>query len=254
MRLSIIVPFYNEAVNVIKIQQEFLPVVMNVVNSLNYQSNSTCQIELVFVDDGSTDGSLTQFTKVLENIHQPGLSTRFVQHATNMGLGAALRTGFISSTGDLLITTDVDGTYKFDEILNLLAYLKPDVDIVTASPYHPEGQVVGVPAHRLLLSRGSSLIYRILVKWDIHTYTSLFRAYRRRVIDAIPFESNGFLAGTELMVKAMLAGYRVVEFPTILHRRTYGISKAKLFRTTIAHLKFQGWVLRHRLGLFSRKS
>ncbi|MGL4649391.1 MAG: glycosyltransferase family 2 protein, partial [Caldilineaceae bacterium] len=82
----------------------------------------------------------------------------------------------------------------------------------------------------------------------VHTYTALFRAYRRDVIQRTPFESDGFLAGTELMVKAMLQGCRVVEFPTVLHARAAGVSKAKLLRTIRAHLAFQGDVLRHRLG------
>jgi dolichol-phosphate mannosyltransferase len=66
------------------------------------------------------------------------------------------------------------------------------VDIVTASPYHPHGGVVGVPLFRLVLSQGSSLIYRLLVDRNIHTYTCLYRAYRREVIDSIQFVSDGF--------------------------------------------------------------
>jgi dolichol-phosphate mannosyltransferase len=66
------------------------------------------------------------------------------------------------------------------------------------------------------------------------------------VIERVPFESDGFLAGTELMVKAMLSGYRVVEYPSVLHRRAFGASKAKIARTIWAHLKFQSSVLLHR--------
>jgi len=122
---------------------------------------------------------------------------------------------------------------------------------MTASPYHPDGQVVGVPGYRLILSRGSSMIYRFLVDWRIHTYTCLFRAYRREVIEQIQFKSDGFLAGTELMVKAMLKGFRVKEFPAVLYRRMFGVSKAKLMRTIAAHLKFQGQVLLHKVHLRS---
>jgi dolichol-phosphate mannosyltransferase len=75
----------------------------------------------------------------------------------------------------------------------------------------------------------------------------LFRAYRSKVIKDIHFESNGFLAGTELLVNAMLKGYRVVEFPAVLHRRMYGISKAKIAQTILSHLKFQRWILLYRM-------
>jgi dolichol-phosphate mannosyltransferase len=93
------------------------------------------------------------------------------------------------------------------------------------------------------------LIYRLLVKWDIYTYTCLFRAYRPDVIKRISFKANDFLAGTELLVKAILNGYKAVEFPAQLYRRMYGVSKAKIAQTIISHLKFQAWVLLQRLRL-----
>ena len=154
-------------------------------------------------------------------------------------MGAAIRTGFSKADGDIVITVDSDGTYKFSEIPVFLSFLTPEVDIVTASPYHPDGGVVGVPANRLFLSRGSSFLYRILVDRHVYTYTCLFRAYRSEVIKSISFSSNGFLAGTEVLVKAMLKGYRVAEFPAVLHRRMYGVSKAKIAQTILSHLRLK---------------
>ena len=151
-----------------------------------------------------------------------------------------------------MVTVDSDGSYKFSEIPALLALMSPGVDIITASPYHPRGSVVGVPAFRLILSRGSSFIYRILVNRHVYTYTCLFRAYRSEVVKIIPFESNGFLAGTEILVKAMLKGYRVVEFPAVLYKRMYGVSKAKIAQTIVSHLKFQMWVLLYRIQMLIR--
>ena len=176
---------------------------------------------------------------------------RFERHPVNRGLGAAMRTGFGAARGDVIVTTDSDGTYHFGEIPALLSRLSAEIDIVTASPYHPQGGVAGVPAYRLVLSQGSSAIYRLLVSWHVHTYTCLFRAYRRGVVKRVTFASDGFLAGTELLVKAMLAGYRVAEHPAVLHRRAFGESKARLMRTVLAHLRFQGCVVLHRLGLRS---
>jgi dolichol-phosphate mannosyltransferase len=146
-----------------------------------------------------------------------------------------------------VVTTDCGGTYQFSEIPALLEQLTPDVDMVTASPYHPQGGVAAVPPYRLLLSRGSSLLYRLLVGWNVYTYTALFRAYRWMVLEHVPFESNGFLAGTELLVNGLLLGYRVAEYPTVRHSRAHGVSSAKIMRTILAHLRFQWRVLLHRL-------
>lgn len=243
MDLSIIIPCYNEVENIPKIQRELFPVVAELAQNRS--------VEVIFVDDGSQDGTWDAMSEAFDNNALPGVTIRLERHAVNQGLGAAVRTGFVAAQGNIIVTTDSDGTYKFETIPDLLSYLTPGVDIVTASPYHPGGDVVGVPAYRLILSRGSSAIYRLLVNWQIHTYTCLYRAYRRRVIDTISFKSNGYLSGTELMVNGMLMGYKVAEYPAVLHSRILGASKAKLARTVMAHLGFQGKVLLHRLHLKS---
>lgn len=244
MDLSIVIPCYNEADNLTKIQNEFFPVAAELAK--------TYSVQVIFVDDGSTDETWQTFTAAFGNGSQGQVAVQFERHAVNRGLGAALRTGFAAARGEIIVTTDSDGTYQFSEIPVLLSHLTPDVDIVTASPYHPAGGVAGVPPYRLILSRGSSTLYRLLVNWRVHTYTSLFRAYRRRVIEQTPFESDGFLAGTELLVNGMLMGYRVAEYPAVLYSRVHGASKAKLARTILAHLKFQAQVLLRRLNLAPR--
>jgi dolichol-phosphate mannosyltransferase len=243
MELSIVIPCYNEAENAAKIETELFPVVRGLAAGQS--------VEVIFVDDGSTDGTWQMLHEVTGNNQEQltGITVRFERHVANRGLGAALRTGFKVANGQMIVTTDSDGTYKFSEIPALLALLKPEVDIVTASPYHRAGGVVGVPRYRLVLSQGSSAIYRLLVDKRVHTYTSLFRAYRRIVIERVPFESDGFLAGTELMVKAMLSGYKVAEYPSVLHRRAFGASKAKIARTILAHLEFQRSIVLHRARL-----
>lgn len=249
MDLSVVVPCYNEAENVDKLYRELLPVLKRLVNGDFPLETPIHTVELVLVDDGSRDGTLLALRAVFGAVDAPWLTVRTLQHPVNKGLGAALRTGFGAATGEVIVTTDSDGTYPFGEIPGLLACLKPGVSLVTASPYHPAGGVMNVPASRLLFSRGSSLLYRILVSRQLHTYTALFRVYRREVIERVGFEADGFLAGTELLVKALLSGYQVAEYPTVLHARVHGVSKAKILRTIRAHLGFQAEVLLWRLGV-----
>jgi dolichol-phosphate mannosyltransferase len=250
MNISIITPCYNEAENVSKLRSELLPVVEALVLSgWENAEEKVNSAEIIFIDDGSRDETLEKLQEAFSDYKNPNVEFKYIKHETNLGLGAAIRTGFQNSSGEIVMTVDSDGTYKFSEIPVLLSLLTPGVDIVTASPYHPQGSVIGVPAYRLILSRGSSLIYRILVYWRIYTYTCLFRAYRRAVIKNISFKSNGFLAGTEILVKALLKGYRVAEFPAILTRRMYGVSKAKIAQTITSHLLFQCWVFVQRVRL-----
>ena len=242
MDLSVIIPCYNEVDNVTKLQGELFPLLKQMVQRQS--------IEVVFVDDGSMDGTLDALQNAFgDPAATAPIKIKFQKHPKNLGLGAAIRTGFRASEGNIILTTDSDGTYRFEEIPLILSCLSPDVDIVTASPYHPKGGVIDVPGYRLILSRGSSLIYRLLVNWHLHTYTSLFRVYRNIVIKSVPFKSNGFLAGTEILVNGMLMGYKVAEYPSVLHSRVAGTSKAKIIRTIRAHLGFQWHILLYRLGL-----
>jgi dolichol-phosphate mannosyltransferase len=256
MKISIIAPCYNESENVYKLYTELLPVVEDMVtHGVEISGQAIDSAEIIFVDDGSRDGTTIKLRETFIGTHDPRVAIKFLKHEMNLGLGAAIRTGFTNATGDVVVTVDSDGTYKFSEIPSLLAYLTPGIDIVTASPYHPRGNVVGVPANRLILSRGSSMIYRFLVDWKLYTYTSLFRAYRSNVIKEIHFDANDFLAGTEILVKAILNGYKATEFPAELYKRMFGVSKAKIARTIISHLRFQFWVLLQRLkSLFGVKS
>ena len=251
MKLSIIVPCYNEEDNIQKLQQEFFPVLDTLIGSTLPDGEEIRSVEVIFVDDGSKDNTLEALRSAFGSPANKAVSVQFEKHGVNRGLGAALRTGFKASTGDVILTTDSDGTYKFSTIPAMLGHLKKDIAIVTASPYHPNGEIVGVPPFRIFLSRGASLLYRVFLSWKIYTYTALYRVYRREVVDRIPFAADDFLGQTELMVKAMLKGYKVDEFPAALHRRMFGVSKARLIKTIKSHLGFQARLVLHRLHIRS---
>lgn len=235
--LSIIIPCYNEASGIAELHAR-----LSAVLPLLRQRG---KVELVLVDDGSIDGT----GDLLEATFRDQPAVTIVRHAQNRGLGAALRTGLTHASGAIIVMTDSDGTYPFAQIPALLDHMSPGVDVVTASPYHPQGGVANVPAYRIFISKGASLLYRMLLDWRIHTYTALFRAYRREVIEQIHprLTDNGFLMVTQLLVEAMLAGYRIAEFPTVLQVRQTGTSKAKIVRITKTHLRYMARLIERRL-------
>lgn len=234
MRLSIVIPAYNEA--------EGVDTTAAKLNKLLARLRKQYEVDVIFVNDGSQDDTAV----LLEAAFADDDGVQVVSHERNRGLGVALRTGFAHATGDIVITTDFDGTYHFNTVMQLLAHiLVYDVDIVTASPYHPRGGVEGVPKYRLLFSYTASILYRVLVSWKVHTWTSLFRAYKHDVIENVTFENEDFLSLTEFLINAIKAGYKVSEYPTTLHVRTFGQSSIKIYRVTKAHLRYQWNLLRN---------
>jgi dolichol-phosphate mannosyltransferase len=235
--LSVIIPCYNEAAGITAMRERLAAV----LPALRQRGS----LELVLVDDGSVDGT----GDLLERAVGDWPEVTIVRHERNRGLGAALRTGLSHANGAVIVTTDSDGTYPFAHIPALLDLLQPGVDVVTASPYHPQGGIANVQAYRIFISKGASLIYRLMLDRRIHTYTALFRAYRREVIEHIRPRINhdGFLMVTQMLVEAILAGYRVAEYPTVLQVRQVGASKAKIVRITKTHLRYMAGLIGRRL-------
>jgi hypothetical protein len=119
----------------------------------------------------------------------------------------------------------------------MLPLMKPGVAMVTASPYHRDGNVRNVPGWRLTLSHGLSVMYRVLLRRKLSTWTSCFRVYRKSQILDLPLNETGFLGTAELAAQLCLHDRVIVEHPAVLEVRLFGASKMKTLRTIRSHLR-----------------
>jgi dolichol-phosphate mannosyltransferase len=225
VKTTLLIPCYNEAEGIPQLCARLRPL----ISRLQKESD----VEVVFVDDGSTDGTADVIKR--EAIDLP---FRIATHDFNKGLGAALRTGFAASTGDEIVTLDSDCTYDPIQSVELLRVLRSGADVVTGSPYHPQGESVGVGGWRLLLSKTLSRLYWLILPQRLYTYTSCFRAYRRDIVLQLEVKDNGFLFVTKLLVIAILQGAKVAEIPARLTSRRFGRSKLRVLRVMLSHLKY----------------
>ncbi len=229
--VSIVIPCFNEAAAIPSLFERLGPVLSRLCRR--------GPVEVVFVDDGSTDGTATllQETTPAEACWE----TVLLRHDTNRGLGAALRTGLGAVRGGCVVTYDSDCTYEPALILELLEALdRSGASIACGSPYHPEGGVEGVPGWRLALSRGASWLYGRLSRQHLYCYTSMFRAFRKGFARGEWIARPGFVGVTEMLLRAIEEGAEVVEVPVVLRRRRYGQSKMRTAGTIVAHLKLMG--------------
>lgn len=230
--VSIIIPCFNESAGIESLSTKLIPIWQ--------QLNLSRKTELIFVDDGSTDDTFIQIQRFF------GDQAKIISHAKNKGLSAAIRTGFTHSRADIICTIDSDCTYDPQYLIPLLNLINR-ADVVTTSPYHPKGSVNNVPPWRLFLSKGLSQIYRIILPQKLYTYTSMFRAYRREVLETIPITYPGFLGLVEIIVEAMLHGYKVAEYPAELQSRVYGQSKLRVARVVFSHLQYLSRLIKRRV-------
>ncbi|MCC6766458.1 MAG: glycosyltransferase family 2 protein [Deltaproteobacteria bacterium] len=221
--VTVIVPCYNEEAG--------LPFLLERLRKM--RARNAGDWHFLFVDDGSSDGT---FGALLRAAQDEGW-IEVVRHPENLGLGAALRTGFDHARSPIVCSIDSDCTYPPEKLPELAALVSDGAQIVTASAWHPESADAEGSSIRLWLSRMVSGLYKILIGQDVYTFTCLFRAYQTEAVRRIRFRSSGFAAVAEIMLRAMLSGQRVSEVPMRLESRRFGESKLKVGDAVMAHVR-----------------
>jgi polysaccharide deacetylase family protein (PEP-CTERM system associated) len=232
---TIVIPCYNETAS--------LPYLRNTLQSMAEAFRAAFTFSYVFVDDCSTDGTWDMLKSLFGN----DSACVLVRHDRNRGIAGTIQTGIKHARTDVVCSIDCDCTYDPHELGRMIPMLSEGVDVVTASPYHPAGQVRNVPHWRLFLSKSLSRMYRVVLHQQLHTYTSCFRVYRKETATALEIRRTGFLGIAEMIGRLDLAGFRVVEYPTTLQSRVLGRSKMKVARTIVGHVGLLADLTRLRL-------
>ncbi|HKI06481.1 MAG TPA: DUF3473 domain-containing protein, partial [Thermoanaerobaculia bacterium] len=226
--VTVVVPCFNE--------ERSLEYLANTLRSVSVWLKRHYDVFYLFVDDGSGDATWDLLNRLFGS--RPNCA--LLRHERNRGVAAAILTGLRAAKTEVVCSIDCDCTYDPHGLVEMIPKLAEGVDLVTASPYHPAGQVLNVPSWRLSLSRGASFLYRRVLRQKLHTYTSCFRVYRRRAVADLPLREDGFLGIAEILARLDLQGSAVVEHPATLEVRLLGHSKMKVLRSVAGHLRLLG--------------
>jgi glycosyltransferase involved in cell wall biosynthesis len=206
VRLSVVVPVYNEAATV----QTLLERVREV----------PLRLEVIAVDDGSTDGTRDVLARL-----QGTLVDRLVLHEKNAGKGAALRTGFAHATGDVVVVQDADLEYDPHELPMLLRpILSGKADAVYGSRF------LGGP-HRVLFfwhsvgNRVLTLLSNMFTDVNLTDMETCYKMVRRELLQSLPLSANRFGIEPELTARLAQAGARIYELPISYNGRSYAEGK-----------------------------
>lgn len=223
MRLSIVIPVYNERETLFEIIARVLAVPLEIDR------------ELILVDDYSRDGTRDLYAELPHRF--PGADLRVVLHEVNRGKGAAVRTGFAHVRGDLVLIQDADLEYDPDDYPRLLApLLAGTADVVYGSRFLGRQDHGGVYRRAWLANKALTLASNLFTGLRLTDMETCYKCFRAKILRSLTIRSDRFGIEPEITAKFARGGWRIREVPINYYGRSYEQGKKITWRDGVRAL------------------
>jgi glycosyltransferase involved in cell wall biosynthesis len=221
--VSLVIPVRNEARNIAWVLEQ-------IADDVD---------EIILVDGDSTDATL-----ITARTYRPDIR---VVSQEGVGKGSALRTGFFAATGDIIVMMDADGSMAPQEIRHYVHFLCNGYDFVKGSRFIGGGGSLDITPFRRLGNRFLLTVFNSIYEADLTDLCYGFCAFHRRYLELLQLSATGFEIEAEMTVRAMQAGLRIAEVPSLEMPRRSGKSNLRAIRdgTRVLRTVLRG----HRSGL-----
>jgi len=207
MKLSILIPAYNEEASIQTIMRE--------IKAVDLSSCGIAEKEIILIDDGSTDKTVERATAVIPD-------TKVIHHAKNQGKGVALSSGIPHATGDIILIQDADLEYNpYLYPLLLQPITQGNADIVYGSRFPEQRRPENMKMAYFLANRFGTALTNLLLGTHLTDSMTCFKVFRKNVLDGIKIQSKGFDADAELTAKVSKRGFKIKEVPIPYKARTF---------------------------------
>jgi len=206
MKLSIVIPIYNEAATILEL--------LSLVEAINVGMDK----ELVLVDDCSRDGT----RDILRKVAQDHPHWRVLLHEVNQGKGAALRTGFAAATGDFVLIQDADLEYDPRDYPLLLRPLTENrADVVFGSRFQGGGPHRVCFFWHYLGNKFLTTFSNMMTNLNLTDMEVCYKVFRREVLQTLQLRENRFGFEVEITAKVAKGKWRIFEVPISYYGRSY---------------------------------
>jgi glycosyltransferase involved in cell wall biosynthesis len=215
MKLSVIIPVYNE--------KDTLEMIVDKVLAVPLEK------EIILVDDCSKDGS----RELLKNMKKDNVTTVF--HEVNKGKGAAIRTGIQYVTGDVVVIQDADLEYDPNEFLKLIEPIKAGkADVVYGSRF--SGSTKKMSFSHWLGNKVLTITMNLLYRTKLTDMETCYKMVKAPIIRSFKLRANRFDFEPEITAKLLKSGKRIIEVPISYEGRSWSEGKKITWKDGIAAL------------------
>ncbi len=210
MKLSIIIPVYNEIETIAEILARVrgVPLQLAIWGGEAHTETLTLDREIVIVDDGSTDG-----TRAYLDTLRDAPDLRIIFHEVNQGKGAAVWTGLQQASGDIMLVQDADLEYDPRDYLALLQpILEQRAQVVYGSRFRG-GPAKAMFFWHMLGNRFLTFVTNILYNTILTDMETCYKVFTRAVAEQLHLQAQGWGFDPEITVQILLRGYRIYEVP-----------------------------------------
>lgn len=231
MKLSIVMPVYNEGA-----------VITKTINQV--EKAVKIPHELLIIYDMDKDTTVVPVKKIQKKY----TNVKLVKNIYGKGALNALKTGLVKASGAAVCVMMADLTDDAKVVNTMMDKFNKDYDVVAASRYMPGGHQIGGPLIKQILSRAAGLSLHYIAGIPTHDATNSFKIYSKKLLTKTKIESDGgFELGIELTVKAHFNGFKVTEVPTTW---TYSSKESRFYlkKWLPKYLKWYFWALKKRVS------
>ncbi len=216
MKLSVVIPAYNEAESI----PETIHAIYEVLEKIKIDN------EILVVNDNSSDNTLS----VLENLSKKYDTLRFITNEGPNGFGFAVRKGLENFSGDCVAIMMADlSDSPYDLVKFYATMMEGDYDCVFGSRFISGGNTIDYPFAKKILNRFANNLIKIVFGIKYNDTTNAFKLYRKKTIEGLkPFLSPHFNLTIELSLKAIIRGYSYKVVPNSWKNRKHGVSNLKI--------------------------